>query len=99
MAQTDTKEIIHPYIVRNPEILGGEPTIQGTRIGVRHLAEWDRQGYSVDEMVSMYPHLTHAQVHDALSFAFDHKAEIDLLIEENKTSAIKAKFQDRSWLK
>lgn len=71
------------YIQSDPEICGGEPVISGTRIPVRVLAVWTQKGKSVDEIASMYPNLTHAMVHDALSFYYDHREWIDRLIEEN----------------
>ena len=94
-----TPDIIHPYIDRNPDVLDGEPIIRGTRIAVRHLVEWDRMGHDVDEIVAMYPHLTHAQVHDALSYYFDHKADVDRLIEENTEASVRRKYRDRPWMK
>ena len=104
MARTDTQatempDIVHPYIERNPDVLDGEPVIRGTRIAVRHIVEWDRMGNRVDEIVANYPHLTHAQVHDALSYAFDHKSEIDRLIAENTEASVRSKYQGRPWMK
>ncbi len=98
-AGTKTPEVVHPYIERNPEVLGGEPVVRGTRISVRHIVQWDRMGHGVDEIVSLYPHLTHAQVHDALSFYFDHRTEIDHLIEENSDASVRSKYQTRPWMK
>ena len=92
-------EIAHPHIGRNPAVLGGEPVIHGTRIGVRHIVEWDRQGHNVDEIVGMYPQLTHAQVHDALSYYFDHRAEINGYIDENSEASVKSDYRDRPWMK
>jgi len=82
-------------IERKSGVLGGEPVIWGTRIGVRHIVEWDRMGHNVDEIVAMYPHLTHAQVHDALSYYFDNKSEIDRLIEENTEESVRQNYQDK----
>jgi len=73
----------HPYIEVRAGVIGGEPVIAGTRIGVRLIAGWHRMGQSVDEIVAMYPHLNHAQVHDALSYYYDHKAEIETLLIEH----------------
>ena len=36
------KAVPYPHIVRNPEILAGEPTIRGTRIAVRKIVETAR---------------------------------------------------------
>jgi hypothetical protein len=41
-----------------------------------------RRGLSVEEILHEFPHLTPAQVHDALSYYYDHRAEIDQEIVE-----------------
>jgi uncharacterized protein (DUF433 family) len=51
--------------------------IVGTRVRVQDVAMMaERQGYSVDRIVDALPHLTLGQVHAALSYYFDHRAEI-----------------------
>lgn len=79
--ETTTK---HLYIVRDPAILWGEPIIKGTRTPVRAVVENWRLGLSPEEIVVHLPHLTLAQVFDALSYYSDHQEEIDVFIEENK---------------
>jgi uncharacterized protein (DUF433 family) len=49
-------------------VSGGEPLIRGTRISVRHLIERLQAGQSVAEILAALPHLTAAQVYDALSY-------------------------------
>jgi uncharacterized protein (DUF433 family) len=44
-------------IESNPEILGGKPIIKGTRIPVELILEMVQSGYSMDEIISEYPHL------------------------------------------
>jgi uncharacterized protein (DUF433 family) len=58
-------------------VYGGKPILRGTRIGVSLIAWQYKQGHTVDEILQGYPHLTPAQVHDALSYYFDHQAEIE----------------------
>ncbi|MDZ7260771.1 MAG: DUF433 domain-containing protein, partial [candidate division KSB1 bacterium] len=55
-----------------------------TRISVRLIAELHNQEKSVDEIIALYPHINHAQVHEALSYYYDHRDEIDALIAQNK---------------
>jgi len=74
----------HLYVVRDPAILEGEPIIKGTRTPVRAVVENWRLGLSPEEIVIHLPHLTLAQVFDALSYYSDYQKEIDALIEENK---------------
>jgi uncharacterized protein (DUF433 family) len=73
----------HPHIERVSGVCGGEPKIVGTRMAVWMIAEWCAQGASADEIAAMYPHLTAAQVHDALSYYYDHKEAIDAVRHEN----------------
>lgn len=73
----------HCYIVRNDEILSGEPIIRGTRTPVRAIIEMWRIGVSPEEIPHRLPHLTLAQVFDALSYYLDHQVEINEYIEHN----------------
>lgn len=78
----------HPHIIHRSDISGGEPIIRGTRITVRHLIERIQAGQSVEEILEALPHLTAAQVHDALSYYYDHQAEIDQAIEESQPEKV-----------
>lgn len=72
------------YVTSNPEILSGEPIILGTRTSVRAIVGLWRLGIMPEEILSHLPHLTLAQVFDALSFYLDHQAEINEYIEQNR---------------
>lgn len=72
------------YIVRNDRILSGEPIIKGTRTPVRAIVETWRQGVLAEEIPALLPHLTLAQVFDALSYYSEHQAEINEYIERNR---------------
>lgn len=74
----------HWYIVRDPAILGGEPIIKGTRTPVCAVVENWRLGLSPEEIVVHLPHLTLAQVFDALSYYSEHQKEVDALTEKNR---------------
>ncbi len=67
----------HPYIGHKTDTCGGRAIITGTRIEVSLIAWHYKQGRTVDEILQSYPHLTPAQVHDALSYYFDHQSEIE----------------------
>ena len=56
-------------IVRDPGILGGKPIIKGTRISVEIVLEWLASGGSREDIVRQYPHLTIADVEQAIAFA------------------------------
>lgn len=74
----------HLYVHRDPTICGGDPVIIGTRIPVRLVYARTQSGESVETIHLAYPHLTLAQIHDALSYAYDHLAEIqeEIRLEE-----------------
>ncbi|MBW4551832.1 MAG: DUF433 domain-containing protein [Aphanocapsa sp. GSE-SYN-MK-11-07L] len=72
------------YITRNPEILSGEPIVLGTRTSVRAIVGLWRLGVMPEEILNHLPHLTLAQVFDALSFYLDNQAEVNEYIERNQ---------------
>jgi uncharacterized protein (DUF433 family) len=74
----------HYYVITDDQILGGEPIIRGTRTPVRAIVELWRQGITAEEIESHLPHLTLAQVFDALSYYSDHTSEINSYIEANR---------------
>ena len=74
----------HCHVVRDPEILSGEPIVRGTRTPVRAVVELWRMGLSPDEIPVHLPHLSMAQVFDALSYFSDHQDEIQRHIERNR---------------
>jgi uncharacterized protein (DUF433 family) len=74
----------HRYIVTDDRILGGEPVIVGTRTPVRAIVEIWRLGTAPEEIPGILPHLTLAQVFDALSYYSDHQEEVNDYIERNR---------------
>lgn len=72
---------IGTLIVRTPGTLGGRPRIEGTRIGVDHVAVLWSQGYSAEDIVyTKYDHLTLGQVYAALAYYHSNKEAIDASI-------------------
>ena len=72
------------YIVRDDQILNGEPIIKGTRTPVRAIVETWRMGIAPEEIPKGLPHLTLAQVFSALTYYSDHQDEINNYIERNR---------------
>jgi uncharacterized protein (DUF433 family) len=56
-------------IVSNPAILGGKPIVRGTRISVELILEWVASGASRDDILRKHPHLSAADVEQALAYA------------------------------
>ena len=65
----------HPYIVRDSTIYGGEPIVEGTRTGVRHIILLFQSGQDPEE-IAVGQYLSLAQVYDAISYFYDHEEEI-----------------------
>lgn|GEM_PF-360409 len=74
----------HPHITRIPGVRGGEPVIEGSTISVWIIAGLHLKGDTVEDMVGMYPRLSHAKIHDALSYYYDHQTEIDNELAEQE---------------
>lgn len=76
---------LHRYISTDPAICDGKPIIAGTRTRVAQIAvEYDRLGWTPDEIVEAHPHLTLAQVHDALSFYNEHRVTLESHITDGQ---------------
>ena len=59
------------YIIENPKILCGKPTIAGTRISVELITGKLAAGDSFDDILVAYPHLTRKQLRAALAYVTD----------------------------
>ncbi len=89
---TAVKKVRHPYIAVNKRIRGGEPIVSGTGIRVLDIAiRYEVMGMSPEDIIVSLPHLNLSQVHDALSYYYEHKIEIDKKWKESikKTEALK----------
>jgi len=75
----------HPYIVRDSAIYGGEPIIEGTRTGVRHIILLFQSGKDPEEIADMQ-RISLAQVYDAISYFYDNEAEIEHYIRNESWS-------------
>ncbi len=76
------------HVVQDRGICGGQPRIDGTRIKVQHIAlEYEKLGWSPDQICDAHPGLTLAQVHAAISYYYDHKEQIDESIRRDENFA------------
>ena len=82
----------HPHVVRREDTCGGEPIVQNTRTTVRAVVGYYRIGMTPEEILEGLPHLTAAQVYDALSFYHDHTEEIERYIEANRIEKVTKKL-------
>ena len=81
--ETSAFPVVTEYIGVRPGYCGGYPHILGHRIKVKHVAVWhEHQGMNPVEIVEAYPTITLAQVHAALAYFYDHRAEIEAEMAE-----------------
>ena len=82
-------QTIHPYVTQVDGVAGGKPVITGTRTPVRSIVAYHQMGNTPEEIQLKLPHLSLAQIYDALSFYYDHQAELDSDIEANREEYIR----------
>jgi uncharacterized protein (DUF433 family) len=75
----------HPHVRVDRNVLGGSPYVVGSRVPVRRLWAFYRNGTSLERILKRYPQLGPAKVFDALAFALDNQevVEADLAQEES----------------
>jgi uncharacterized protein (DUF433 family) len=59
----------HPRIVLDPKLMVGKPVIRGTRITVELIIGLLAQGWTEQEILAAYPHLTREDILASLAYA------------------------------
>ena len=72
------------HIEATPNVMGGKPRIAGHRIAVQDIAQWRYDVGWTDDQIAAEFSLTLGQVHAALSYYHDHRAEIDQAMREDR---------------
>jgi uncharacterized protein (DUF433 family) len=91
-------DVLVQHIVKTPGVMGGKPRIDGHRIRVSDIVVWhEKRGWSPDEIVDQFPGLTLADVYAALTYYFDHHAEIEdeFAREGNLVEKFKARYPSK----
>jgi uncharacterized protein (DUF433 family) len=84
MNSSAKKISVHPYITSKKGVCGGRSIVRGTRIPVWSLIQWYKQGMTIEDVMREFPHLKPAQVHDAFSYYYDNRKEIEKDMAENE---------------
>jgi len=58
-------------IVVDPNVLTGKPVVKGTRIAVEFVVDLLGRGWSVDDVLREYDHLTKEDIQACLAYAGD----------------------------
>jgi uncharacterized protein (DUF433 family) len=60
---------MNQWIVVDPKICAGKPTIKGTRIMVKNILGMMAGGYTIEKILAAYPELTQEMIQAALEYA------------------------------
>jgi uncharacterized protein (DUF433 family) len=74
-----------PQIVKTPEVLGGDPRIEGHRIGVYHVYQRYVEGDDTPEEIATAYEISVAEVHAALAYAFSNPEEMREIEARNQS--------------
>lgn len=74
----------HEHITSDAETLFGKPRIKGTRISVELLLDRLADGWSVEDVIASYPHITREDIQAALAFV------AEIYREESFVATVKA---------
>jgi uncharacterized protein (DUF433 family) len=83
-----TRSLPIEHVVITEGYRGGEPYLAGKGVTVREVAVAHTQvGAGIDEIATAY-NLTPAQVHAALAYYYDHRMELEPLVDPNARIAL-----------
>lgn len=86
----------HPHVELLTSRSGPRAVVRGTRVGVYVIVGYSRAGMTPEQICAeALPHLTLAEVHDALSYAYDHAEAIEEALRENSVEAWQDRLRDR----
>lgn len=71
-------------------MLGGSPYVDGSRVPVRRVYAFFRDGVKVETILKRYPQLGAAKVLDALAFALDNPEVLQADIEQERAMLARA---------
>jgi uncharacterized protein (DUF433 family) len=91
-------KVVYSHITKDPEVCGGRATIDSTRIRVVDIWSLKQRGLTAEQMLGEYP-LNLAQVHAALSYAYENLAEIEAALTEDDRVAERIQRDREQFLK
>jgi uncharacterized protein (DUF433 family) len=83
-----------PEIVRDDDVMGGDPRLEGHRISVLQVADLVLDADHSPEYVADQLGLTLAEVHAALSYYYDNPSEMESVRERHRD--LEATLADRA---
>lgn len=95
---------ISTLLVSSPDVCGGRPRIDGTRITVNQIVVWYKQGRNAEDIANEYPDLTLAQIYAALAHYHANQEEIEADLEaerketKGQTNPMAGSLEKELWL-
>ena len=80
----------HPLIIRIEGVRGGAPITRFAGVSVHAIIGWIRIGQTPEQIREGYPHLSIAELCEALSYYLHHTAEIDGILAESEAAYARA---------
>jgi uncharacterized protein (DUF433 family) len=74
----------HPHVRVDAKTLGGSPYVAGSRVLVRRLFAFYKNGTRIETILRRYPQLEPAKIFDALAFALDNPEVIEADLERER---------------
>jgi len=68
---------INRLIVSTPNVCGGRPRIEGSRITVQYIINEVKAGVTPEEILEDKPYLTLASIYTAIAYYYDNKELLD----------------------
>ena len=83
----------HPHVRIDAQVLGGSPYVVGSRVLVRRLFAFYRNGVKIETLLRRFPQVGAAKLFDALAFALDNPEvmEVDLAREQEMLERVTRK--------
>lgn len=75
----------------------GTPTVSGTRLKVKHIAEVYNGGQKPEEIQASYTSHTLGEIYSALAYYLDHKEAMDHQIEQDKREVARLWAEIQAW--
>ena len=88
----------HPHVVVVRRDGGERAVIKGTGLSVSLIAALFNRGETPAGLLSLYPNLTPGALYDAISYYFDHKADIDREIHQDTPDQVLAELRREAGL-
>ncbi|MFB6284802.1 MAG: DUF433 domain-containing protein [Halobacteria archaeon] len=83
-------------IVRDGEVRGGDPVIEGTRITLLDIYMLvEENNLNAEEVVNRYPHLDKSDIYRALTYYYDHRDMMEE-VKRGRHQAEEKAFEDGS---